>query len=108
VEVARLVRNQPVQHLTITPRPEAIRGPQPLFSVQSVLQLLPGSAHLRVVLVGCGELQKPCTICVTLRMGSRIIYVEQTAEDPLTAYDVAVRALLNELRTSAGAGSESA
>jgi hypothetical protein len=57
----------------------------------------PGTVHLRVVLDGPGQ-QPPCTIRITMRMASRIIYVEQTAEDAISAYDLAVRALLGELK----------
>jgi hypothetical protein len=71
--------------------------------VDSDLQILSDNAHLRVVLIG-GEHLQPCTICLSFRVGSRIVQVIKTAADPLAAYDSAVTALLFELLSDAESG----
>jgi hypothetical protein len=65
--------------------------------MQHVVHSPPGIAHLRIVLADPQSVE--CTIRLTFRSAGRIIYVEQTAGHPLAAYDLAVRALLGELRS---------
>jgi ribosome-associated translation inhibitor RaiA len=65
--------------------------------VPSVAQFPPGTVHLRLLLDRLDH-DPPYTVRLTLRMPGRIIYVEQSADDSVAAYDLAVRALLTELR----------
>ncbi|MDB6168313.1 MAG: hypothetical protein JWM88_1177 [Verrucomicrobia bacterium] len=66
--------------------------------VESITHLPSGLVHLRVVIEGPDH-EPPCTVRLTMRAAAQIIYVEQTAEDPLSAYDAAVKALLGELNS---------